>query len=155
VIVLFVDADACPVKDEVYRVSTRYGLRVLLVANMRMSVPHGLGVELVLVDRGPDAADDWIAGNVQAGDIVVTADIPLAARCLAAGAAALGTDGRPFTEDSIGGALATRQLKSDLRGMGVMTGGPRALADKDRERFLTSLDRMVSASLRERAPKPG
>ncbi len=147
-IVIFVDADACPVKDEVYSVSTRYGVRVVLVANARMGVPPGMGVELVVVERGADAADDWIAENVRRNDVVISADIPLAARCLAAGAFVLGTDGRPFTEDTIGGALASRQLKSDLRGMGVAAGGPRPLSARDRSRFSSRLDQMVQAALR-------
>jgi uncharacterized protein YaiI (UPF0178 family) len=147
-LILFVDADACPVKDEVYSVASRHGVRVVLVSNMRMGVPPGLDVELVVVGRGLDAADDFIAENVEAGDVVVTSDIPLAARCLAAGAQVLGADGRPFTEDSIGGALATRALKSELRERGVLSGGPRPLADKDRSRFLTRLDQMLHAALR-------
>jgi uncharacterized protein YaiI (UPF0178 family) len=147
-VILFVDADACPVKDEVYSVAARHGVRVVLVSNMRMGVPPGLDVELVVVGRGLDAADDWIAEHAEAGDVVVTADIPLAARCLAAGAQVLGADGRPFTEDSIGGALATRALKSELRERGVLSGGPRPLADKDRSRFLTRLDQMLHAALR-------
>ncbi len=146
---IFVDADACPVKDEVYRVAARYGLHVVLVTNSRMGVPHGLGVELVVVGRDLDAADDWIAHHVRKSDVVITADIPLAARCLAIGARVLGTNGRPFTEDSIGGALASRQLNADLREMGISSGGPRALAPKDRSRFLSSLDQMVQAGMRE------
>ncbi len=146
------DADACPVKDEVYRVAARYGLHVVLVANSRMGVPPGLGVELIVVDRGSDAADDWIAHHVRPGDVVITSDIPLAARCLAAGARALGANGRAFTEDSIGDALATRQLKDDLRGMGIMSGGPRPLAAKDRSRFLSSLDHLVQLGLRDQRP---
>jgi uncharacterized protein YaiI (UPF0178 family) len=146
---IYVDADACPVKDEVYVVSTRYGLPVSLVANARMYVPDGFGVELVVVEAGPDVADDWIAERVAPGDIVITADIPLAARCLDAGGRALGTNGRPFTEDSIGGALATRSLKEQLRESGVQTGGPRAISDKDRSRFLSKLDELVQKSLRE------
>jgi uncharacterized protein YaiI (UPF0178 family) len=121
---LLVDGDACPVKDEVYVVATRYRVPVALVANSRMYVPEGFGVEMVVVDGSPDAADDWIAENARPGDVVVTADIPLASRCLAAGARVLGTNGRPFTEDSIGGALATRELKSQLREMGLQSGGP-------------------------------
>jgi uncharacterized protein YaiI (UPF0178 family) len=147
---IYVDADACPVKDEVYVVATRYGVPVSLVANARMHVPQGFGVELVVVDEGPDAADDWIAERAGSGDVVVTADIPLAARCLAADAAALGTNGRPFTEDSIGGALAGRDLSSQLREAGINSGGPRALSEKDRSRFLSRLDEAVSRSLRER-----
>jgi uncharacterized protein YaiI (UPF0178 family) len=146
---IFVDGDACPVKDETYVVATRYGLPVVVVANARMFVPEELGVELVVVEAGPDAADDWIAANVRPGDVVVTADIPLAARCLEAGARVLGTQGREFTEDSIGGLLATRDLKDHLRGAGVMTGGPPPLADRDRSRFLSRLDELVQRGLRE------
>jgi uncharacterized protein YaiI (UPF0178 family) len=148
VLAIFVDADACPVKDEVYRVATRYRLPVAVVANAPIHVPEGFGAQLVVVDGAPDAADDWIAEHVEPGDIVVTADIPLAARALAAGAAALGPDGRPFTEDSIGGALAARQLHAELREQGVLQGGPRPLADKDRHRFLASLDQLVRESRR-------
>jgi hypothetical protein len=125
---LLVDGDACPVKDEIYVVATRYGIPVALVANAPLYVPPGFGVKLV----------------------VVTADIPLAARCLAAGARVLGTHGRPFTEDSIGGALATRELKSYLRESGLPSGGPKAISAKDRSRFLSKLDELVCASLRER-----
>jgi uncharacterized protein YaiI (UPF0178 family) len=146
---LLVDADACPVKDEVYVVATRYRVPVALVANSRMYVPEGFGVQMVVVDGSPDAADDWIAENARPGDVVVTADIPLASRCLAAGARVLGTNGRPFTEDSIGGALATRELKSQLREMGLQSGGPRPLSPKDRSRFLSKLDELVQRGLRE------
>jgi len=146
---IYVDADACPVKDEVYVVATRYGFPVFLVANAPMYVPGGFGVELVVVEQGPDVADDWIAERAGEGDVVVTADIPLAARCLEAGAAVLGTDGRPFTEDSIGGALAGRELHSQLREAGIHSGGPRPVSDKDRSRFLSKLDEAVSRSLRE------
>ena len=146
---IFVDGDACPVKDEVYVVATRYGLPVALVSNAPLYVPPGFGVQSIVVDEGPDAADDWIAEHVQAGDVVVTADIPLAARCLAKGARVLGNDGRPFTEDSIGGALATRALKSELRDAGERTRGPRALSDRDRSRFASKLDELVRSSLRQ------
>jgi len=149
---IFVDGDGCPVKDETYVVATRYGVRVALVANSRMYVPDGFGVELVLVEAGPDAADDWIAENVRAGDVVVTADLPLAARCLAAGARVLGTNGREIGEDAIGGLLATRELKSHLRGAGVMTGGPPPLSAKDRSRFQSKLDELVQRGLREARP---
>ncbi|MEB2343767.1 MAG: YaiI/YqxD family protein [Deltaproteobacteria bacterium] len=145
-IAIFVDADACPVKDEVYRVATRYGLPVAVVANAPIHVPAGFGAQLVVVGGAPDAADDWIAAHVEPGDVVVTADIPLAARCLAAGARALGPDGRPFTEDSIGDALAARQLHATLREQGLLPGGPRPLADKDRQRFLTRLDQLARAA---------
>jgi uncharacterized protein YaiI (UPF0178 family) len=155
VIEIVVDADACPVKDEVYGVAARYELAVVLVANAPLWTPPGLGVEMVVVDQGPDAADDWIADYVRPGDVVVTADLPLAARCLEAGARALGPDGRPFTEDSIGGALATRAIKSQLRDQGLVTSGPRALAAKDRSRFLSTLDRLVQQGMREHPPGGG
>jgi uncharacterized protein YaiI (UPF0178 family) len=148
VIEIFVDADACPVKDEVYRVAARYNLQVVLVANTRMRTPEGLGVEMVVVDQGPDVADDWIAHHVQRHDIVITVDIPLAARCLEAGCAVLAADGRPFDEDSIGGALATRQLKSDLREAGRNLGGPVPISDRDRSRFSSKLDQLVQAAMR-------
>ena len=106
-------------------------------------------MEMVVVEGTPDAADDWIAEKACPGDVVVTADIPLASRCLAAGARVLGTNGRPFTEDSIGGALATRELKSQLREMGLQSGGPRPLSSKDRSRFLSKLDELVQRGLRE------
>jgi uncharacterized protein YaiI (UPF0178 family) len=147
---IFVDADACPVKDETYVVSTRHGIPVVLVANSRMGVPDGFGVELVVVEQGPDAADDWIVENVRPGDVVVTADIPLAARCIEAGARVLGTNGRAFTEDSIGDLVATRDLKTHLRETGVVTGGPPPLSDRDRSRFLGALDELVRLGLRER-----
>ena len=145
------DGDGCPVKDETYVVATRYGVPVALVANSRIFVPEGFGVELVLVEAGPDAADDWIAEHVRASDVVVTADLPLAARCLAAGARVLGTNGREIDEDAIGGLLATRELKSQLRGAGVMTGGPPPLSAKDRSRFQSKLDELVQRGLRETA----
>jgi hypothetical protein len=147
---IYVDADACPVKDEVYQVAGRYGLQVLLVANSRLRVPPGMGVEMVVVEEGPDAADDWIAEHVRSDDLVVTADIPLAARCIDAGARVLGSNGRPFSEESIGGALATRELKSQLREAGAVTGGPAPLSSRDRSRFLSTLDQLVQAGLRGR-----
>jgi hypothetical protein len=147
-IAIFVDGDACPVKDEVYVVATRYALPVALVANAPMHVPPGFGVQLIVVEEGPDAADDWIAENVQAHDVVVTADIPLAARCLAKRALVLGSDGREFTREMIGDALATRSLKSDLRGAGVHTFGPRGITAKDRSRFAERLDALVNRARR-------
>jgi hypothetical protein len=146
---IFIDGDACPVKDETYAVATRYGVPVALVANSRMSVPEGMGVEMVVVDQGPDAADDWIAEHVRRGDVVVTADLPLAARCIEAGARVLGTNGRPFDEDAIGGLLATRELKSHLRETGMTTGGPPPISKGDRSRFSSKLDELVQRGLRE------
>jgi len=146
---IFVDGDGCPVKDETYAVASRYGVPVALVANSRLGVPEGLGIEMVLVDQGPDAADDWIAERVRPGDVVVTADIPLAARCLEAGARVLGTNGRVFSEDAIGDLLATRHLKAYLREAGVVSGGPPSMSAKDRSRFLSKLDELVQIGLRE------
>ncbi len=150
---IFVDGDGCPVKDEAYVVATRYGVPVALVANSPLHVPEGLGVEMVLVDQGPDAADDWIVENVRPGDVVVTADIPLAARCLEAAARVLGTNGRVFSEDSIGNLLATRDLKAYLREAGVISGGPPSMSAKDRSRFLSKLDELVQLGLRESHPR--
>jgi uncharacterized protein YaiI (UPF0178 family) len=147
---LFLDGDACPVKDEAYDVAARYRVPVTLVANKPLALPPRTQVEMVVVGDSLDAADDWIAEHAAAGDVVVTADIPLAARCLAAGALVLGTNGREFTEDSIGGALAMRDLKSQLRESGTNTGGPRALSDQDRSRFRMKLDELVTRGLRRR-----
>ena len=146
---IFVDGDGCPVKDETYVVATRYGVPVALVANSRIHVPEGFGVEMVVVDHGPDAADDWIAEHVRAGDVVITADIPLAARCLDVGARVLGTTGRPFSEESIGDRLGMRELKENLRGAGIASGGPPPISGKDRSRFLSKLDEFVQKGLRE------
>ena len=140
---LYVDADACPVKPEIYRVAQRYGVGVTLVAASSMRIPDDPSVVLEVVAEGFDAADDWIAGHVAPGDLVITADVPLAARCLAAGAAVLGPSGRPFTEENIGDVLATRNLLAELRGAGVETGGPAPFDPKDRSRFLQALDRMI------------
>ena len=145
---IFIDGDACPVKDEVYAVSARMGLAVVVVANQRINVPHDLGVEMIVVEEGPDAADDWIAEEIRANDVVITADIPLAARCLEVGAYALGTNGREFTSDSIGGALASREIKASIRESGIMTGGPAPMTQRDRSRFSSELDRIVHRALR-------
>ncbi|MFN2370911.1 MAG: YaiI/YqxD family protein [Candidatus Krumholzibacteriia bacterium] len=141
---IYVDADACPVKGEVVKVAGRYGLPVTLVANSWMRVPAG-DVKLVVVEQGADAADDWIAAAVARDDIVVTGDIPLAARCLDRGARVLGHTGRPFTEQNVGEALATRHLLAQLRDQGVMGGGPPPFSPKDRSLFLQKLDEMVNA----------
>jgi uncharacterized protein YaiI (UPF0178 family) len=145
---IFVDGDACPVKDEVYAVATRLGLAVIVVANQRINVPQDLGVEMIVVEAGPDAADDWIVEEIQASDVVVTADIPLAARCLEVGALALGTNGREFTTDSIGNALATREIKAHVRETGAMTGGPAPLSSRDRSQFSNRLDQVVQRAMR-------
>ncbi len=147
---IFVDGDACPVKDEIYAVGARLGLAVIVVANQRIHVPKDLGVEMILVEAGPDAADDWIAEEIRESDVVVTADIPLAARCLEVGAFALGTNGREFTSESIGGALATREIKAHVRETGVMTGGPSPLSNRDRSRFSNMLDQVGHRAMRTR-----
>lgn len=142
---IYVDADACPVKQEVYRVAMRYHLSVTLVAGSRMRLPDAPGVNLKVVDQGLDAADDWIVQHVEANDIVVTADIPLAARCLGKGACVIGSTGRPFTAENIGTALATRDLLSELRQSGEITGGgPPPFGKRDRSRFLQALDKIVN-----------
>jgi len=142
---IYVDADACPVKQEVYRVAQRYGLGVTLVAASGMRIPDGQDIVLEVVDQGFDAADDWIVAHAGPDDIVITADIPLAARCLAAGAYVLGPTGRPFTESNIGDALATRNLLSDMRSAGIESGGPAPFNPQDRSRFLQALDRAIHA----------
>jgi uncharacterized protein YaiI (UPF0178 family) len=148
---IYIDADACPVKDEVYRVARRYGMRVAVVANAPLRVPADARVELV-VCPGFGAADDWIAEQVGPGDVVVTADIPLAARCLAKGASVLDPKGRPFTENDIGSALALRDLMDELRQGGTVTGGPAPMTPKDRSRFLSKLDEAVNAVRRAHPP---
>lgn len=142
---IFVDADACPVKPEVYRVAARHGVSVTLVANTWMRTPDDPRIRLQVVPSGMDEADDWIVERVGPGDVVVTADIPLASRCLEKGARAIGTDGRPFTENNIGDAVATRDLLSELRGAGAVTGGPAPITKRDRSRFLQQLDEIVQA----------
>src|SRR5436189_1061174 len=146
---IYVDADACPVKDEVYRVARRYGMRVAMVANAPLQVPTDALVELV-VCPGFGAADDWIVAQAGTGDVVVTADIPLAARCLAKGARVLDPKGHPFTDNQIGAALATRELLEGLRHTGAVTGGPAPMTPKDRSRFLSKLDEAVNSVRRAR-----
>ena len=147
---IYVDADACPVKQEVYRVAKRYQLEVTLVANSWMRIPDERWLKLEVVGEGFDAADDWIVEQVQADDIVITADIPLASRCVKEGASVIGTTGKPFTENNIGSALATRDLLSELRGAGEITGGPRPLQKRDRSRFLQTLDEVIQSIRRKR-----
>jgi uncharacterized protein YaiI (UPF0178 family) len=137
---VFVDADACPVKAEIYRVAERHGAHVLVVSNSMIALPQVPWVERVIVGAAPDAADDWIAERAGRGDIVVTGDIPLAARGVKAGADVIGPTGRAFTEASIGMTLATRNLMDDLRSAGQITGGPKPFAQKDRSAFLSALD---------------
>jgi hypothetical protein len=151
---LFVDADACPVKEEAYRVARRYGLQVFVVSNAFLMVPREPLIEQVVVDAGPDVADDWIAERAGPADVVITADIPLASRVLEAGAQAIGPNGRPFTRDSIGSALAGRAIGEHLRSMGEITRGPKPFAAADRSRFLSALDEAVVRARRASAARP-
>lgn len=137
---IFVDADACPVKAEVYRVAGRLGVQVFVVSNSLIAIPPAPFIERVIVGSGPDAADDWIAERAGRGDVIVTADVPLAARGVKAGAEVIGPTGRAFTEASIGMTLATRNLMDDLRSAGQITGGPRPFTQRDRSAFLSALD---------------
>lgn len=148
---IFADADACPVKDEVYRVARRYGLKVYVISNGGIRPSADPMIETVIVGEGPDAADNWIVEHVQAADIVVTADIPLADRCLKKGAEVIGPTGRPFTQSSIGAALAQRSIMEHLRSTGEATGGPRPFSQADRSRFLSELDQAINRSKRRRA----
>jgi hypothetical protein len=137
---IFVDADACPVKPEIYRVAERHRTKVIVVSNSVMAIPPAPWIERVIVSDKPDAADDWIVEHATRGDIIVTADIPLAARGVKAGAEVIGPTGRVFTEASIGDTLATRNLMDDLRSSGMITGGPKPFTQKDRSAFLSALD---------------
>ena len=148
VIKLYIDADACPVKNEVFRVARRYRLKVYLVSNSSMRIPPDEFIELIIVHEGFDAADDWIAKHITDTDIAVTADIPLAARCLKKGARVLDPKGRVYSEDSIGDALATREFTAFLRDMGTITGGPPPFEPRDRSRFLQRLDEIIHAIMR-------
>lgn len=148
---IYVDADACPVKDEVYKVAERHHLPVTLVAGGFIRVPQHPLIERVAAGSGMDAADDWIAERIKPGDIVVTADIPLASRCVKAGATAIAPNGKPFTEESIGMTLAVRNLMTDLRSTGEITGGPRAFSPRDRSTFLSALDSAIRRIARRRA----
>jgi len=148
---IYIDADACPVKQEVYRVAKRYDLKVTLVAASWMRIPESSWLSLEVVGEGLDAADDYIVEHVEADDIVITGDIPLAARSLEKGAYVLGHKGKPFTDDNIGPILATRDLLSELRTLGEVKGGPPPFAKKDRSLFLQQLDQAVNTIRRERA----
>jgi uncharacterized protein YaiI (UPF0178 family) len=147
---LFIDADACPVKQEIYRVAERHALKgtalkVFVVSNSPIAVPRDMGdlIERVVVGAGMDEADNWIAARARRGDIVVTADVPLASRCVKAGADAIAPNGKPFTEESIGMTLATRNLMDSLRSAGEITSGPKPFAPRDRSAFLSALDRAI------------
>jgi uncharacterized protein YaiI (UPF0178 family) len=147
---IYIDADGCPVKDEIYRVARRHGLKVYVVSNSYMSIPPDERIERVTVGSRFDAADDWIAERIGERDIAVTADIPLAARCLEKGARVISPKGHLFTEDSIGDAMATRELMSQLRQAGVVSGGPAPMAKQDRSRFLAGLEEAIRAVVRGR-----
>jgi len=148
---IYVDADGCPVKSEVYRVAERYKLSVVLVANKRLSLPLHSDLEMVVVNGAFDAADDWIVENSKPNDIVVTADILLADRCLKKSVRALGPKGVEFTPDNIGSVVATRELLQDLRQSGEMHGGPAPMDKKARSRFLGKLDEMIQSLKRRGA----
>jgi uncharacterized protein YaiI (UPF0178 family) len=139
-LVVLVDADACPVKNEIYRVAGRHGIKTYVVCNSFIQVPRDPRIERVVVPEGMNVADDWIAERARPGAVVVTADIPLAGRCVKLGATAIAPNGRLFTEDSIGMTLATRNLMEELRSAGAVTGGPQPFAPKDRSAFLSALD---------------
>jgi uncharacterized protein YaiI (UPF0178 family) len=150
---IYIDADACPVREETYRVATRLNLSVFVVSNGSRPIrPPGLpNVQMITVDATPDAADDWIADRITAADVCVTADIPLAARCLARAARAISPIGKHWTQDNIGNALAGRQVAQHMREIGMTTGGPAALTRADRSRFLSALDAAVQAAISGRA----
>ncbi|MGD8376072.1 MAG: YaiI/YqxD family protein [Acidobacteriota bacterium] len=147
---IFVDADGCPVKEEVYRVARRHHLKVFVVSNSRMRGPGLDEVEPVVVEGGFDAADDWIVERTEEDDIVVSADIPLASRCIDKGCRVLDPRGRVYSEESIGEAVATRDLMAQLREMGNILGGPRPFEKKDRSRFLQSLEEVIRGILRRK-----
>ena len=144
--IIYIDADACPVKEEAVRVADRHKLTIYFVSNSYMRLPVGFDVRREVVNDSFDAADDWIAERAKGGDIVVTSDIPLADRCLSAGAAVLGPTGKPFTADGIGMALAMRELSRDLRDMGEISGGGPMFSKKDRSRFLEAMENAVRAA---------
>lgn len=142
---IYIDADGCAVKDEIYKVAERYKLKVFVVANKPLNVPVDARVEMKVVAGSFDAADDWIVENAEIGDIVVTSDILLAERCVKKSARALGPKGAEWTEDNIGGAVASRELMQNLRHMGEMRGGPSPMEKKDRSQFLGKLDQIIQA----------
>lgn len=140
---IYIDGDGCPVKDETYKVAARYQLSVIVVANKSINVPLHPSIQMKVVPQGPDEADNWIADNIQENDICITADIPLADRCLKKNAKVLNVRGEEFTEDMIGDAMATRELLKQLREMGEVKGGPPPFEKRDRSAFLGSLDRII------------
>lgn len=153
-LLVFVDADACPVKDEVYKVAARHRLKTYVIANAFLNVPRDPMIERVIVPAGPDVADDWIAERCGPGSVVVTGDIPLASRAIKAGATVISGTGKLFTDASIGMALATRNLMEELRSSGEVTGGPRPFSPKDRSAFLSALDLAIQR-LKRAGHQPG
>jgi len=151
---IYIDADACPVKDEIYRVAERHRLPVSVVAGNFIRVPQDPLIERIAAGSGMDAADDWIAERAGKGDIVITSDIPLASRCVKAGAEVIAPNGKPFSEQSIGMTLAVRNLMTDLRSSGEVTGGPKSYAPRDRSTFLSALDQTIRRIQRQRAQQP-
>lgn len=147
---LYIDADACPVKDEAYKVAARYGVKTYVVSNSFIQIPRSEMIARHIVDAGPDVADDWIADQVIKGDIVVTNDIPLAGRVLEKAAHAIAPNGRAFTADSIGAALAQRALMEHIRSTGEITGGPPPFSNSNRSAFLQTLDQVMSKEIRLR-----
>ena len=142
-ITVYIDADACPVKEETYKVAARYGLKTVVVSNSFISIPQSPLISRQIVDSGPDVADDWIANHAVPGDVVITNDIPLAERALIKQAHAIAPNGRAFTKDSIGAAIAQRALMEQIRSTGEITGGPRPFAAADRSQFLQTLDQVI------------
>ena len=152
---IYIDADACPVKDEVFRVAKRHGLRVYVVANGRLGIPRDPLFELVVVSGRFDAADDWIVDQATAWSIAITSDIPLADRCLKKGSRVLDPKGRIFTQDSIGDVMASREISAFLRDMGELGGGPKPYTPQDRSRFLNVLENQIQALLKLQRGNPG
>jgi uncharacterized protein len=151
---IYVDADACPVKEEIYRVAARHALPVSVVAGNFIRVPQDPSIERIAAGAGMDAADDWIAERAGPGDIVITSDIPLASRCVKAGAEVIAPNGKPFSEASIGMTLAVRNLMTDLRSSGEITGGPKGFTTRDRSTFLSALDQTIRRIQRQQAIEP-
>ena len=143
---IYVDADACPVKEQIIRVAERHGLAVYMVSNTWLRMAEGPGVERIVVGEGADTADDWIAENIDLGDVAITSDIRLAARCLEQGAHALDPTGKPFTEDNTGTQLAMRDLLAHLRDIGEIRGGGHTRNRRDSERFLETLEKTIRSA---------
>jgi len=146
---IYIDADACPVKEETYKVAFRHGLHTYVISNSYIQIPTSNMISRIIVNAGPDVADDWIVENIAAGDIVITSDIPLAARILTKKGHAIAPYGRPFTEESIGLALAQRSIMEHIRSTGEITGGPPPFTNANRSRFLQILDQTIVRQKRE------